>query len=84
MTDPLLVLALALRGSTEEQAAAFAILDQILAAHRKQIEAETAPPEPDPGPFRDKEGRLRDSAGVLIREPPDPEAEDPSVLSSRK
>lgn len=69
MTDPLLVLALALRGSTEEKKAALALLDRILVSHRKQIEAETAPPEPDPGPFRDREGRLRDSAGVLMREP---------------
>ncbi len=67
MTDPLLVLAQALRGSGEEKKAALALLDHVLAAHRREIEAETAPPEPDPGPFLDKEGRLRDSAGVLIR-----------------
>lgn len=87
MIDPLLVLAQALRGSPEEQRAAALALDEALAAERKRIADETREPEPDPGPYRDREGRLRDSAGVLIREaqpeaPKDTEA--PSVLSTRK
>lgn len=83
MTDPLLVLAQALLGTPEEKKAALSLLDRILVSHRKQIEAETAPPEPDPGPFRDKEGRLRDSAGVLVREQEVGPAEQ-SDHSSRK
>lgn len=66
MTDPLLLLAQVLRGSPEEQKAAASRLDEVLAAHRKRAEDEAKPPEPDPGPYRDREGRLRDSAGVLI------------------